>query len=471
MPNTLAEWTQFLGGRPLPVMASSKQQVTQLLDSSNATNVDLERAIGRDPGFALGLFRRYAAASRSPKEPPGSLAHAVALLGLATVSDLLKQLPVVEETIEDAARQGLDHCYSRALHAAHYAFAWGCEREDNNPEELRLAALLSNCGEMALWIHAGREMHKIEARVSAGADYGSSTHSVLGCTLQQLNCALAELWRIPHLVTQTLSDGWPALPRGQKLVLATALARETERSWGSAETLELTDCLAEIQHLAPDRARAALHTLAAETARDLQELALPLTAPGLLDLRPAPEQKPEQKRKPVPTKHTAVRPVSSEQPATTKSAPAPANPLQQGLTLVTTRMRKELGVTRVMFAMLSRDRKTIKARFVTGAEKESALSRFNCAYDKRNLFSVLLSKPQGFWLREDNREKYLPLIPASLREAVDTRGFFIMSIYLRNKPVGLLYADAAQPDALNEEGYKRFKQLCQQLCNQLAGGK
>jgi HD-like signal output (HDOD) protein len=478
MPETLAEWTQFLGGRPLPVLAPSKQQVAQLLDSSNATNVDLERVIGRDPGFALELFRRYAGASKSPKEPPGSLAHAVSLLGLTSVSDLLKQLLVVEEIIEGAARQGLNHCYSRALHAAHYVTAWGHEREDSNPEELGLAALLSNCGEMALWAHAGEEMEKIEARVAAGADYASSAQSVLGCTLQQLNSALAELWRVPQLVTSTLFEGWPALPRGQKLVLATALARETERGWNSEQTLDLTDSLAEIQHISPDRARASLHTLAAETARDIGELGLPLTAPVLLGLRPITEELPEQTPPPPPPKQAppksstpaVQKPAPARKPAA-KPAPTPANRLQQGLTRISDRMQQEIGVSRTMFAMLTNDRQGIKARFVAGDDEKKELSCFNCAFDKRNLFGVLLSKPQGFWLREDNRDKYLPLIPAPLREIVNTHGFFIMSIFLRNKPVGLLYADAEQPDALDEEGYKRFKQLCQQLSNQLAGGK
>jgi HD-like signal output (HDOD) protein len=481
MPNTLAEWTQFLGERPLPVLIPSKQQVAQLLDSSNATNVDLERVIGRDPGFALGLFRRYAGASNSPKEPPGSLAHAVSLLGLSSVAGLLKQLPVVEETLDGPGRKGLGRCYSHALHAAHYASGWGREREDNNPEELGLAALLYNCGEMALWTHAGAEMEKIEAQVAAGASYAGSSRSVLGCTLRQLNSALAGLWQLPHLVSTALAAGWPAQPRAQKVVLATALARETERDWNSTETQDLTDILAELQRLSPDRTRASLHTLAVETARDIQELALPLTAPALISLCPIPEQPPEESPppaipEPLPEKRPAPdKPAPAQQPpakpAAPKPTPSPANRLQQGLMQIADRMQKDIGVNRIMFAMLQSDRKTLKARFIAGREGSDGLNRFNCVHDKRNLFTVLLSKPQGFWLKEDNRDKYLPLIPEPLRDTVNTRGFFVMSIYVRNKPVGLMYADAEQPDTLDEEGYKRFKQLCQQLSNQLAGGK
>jgi HD-like signal output (HDOD) protein len=466
-------------------MTPSKQQVARLLNRSIATNTDLQRIIRRDPGFALGLFRRYAGATRPPKEPPGNLAHAVSLLGLTSISRLLKQLPVVDDTLEGDARKGLDRCYSNALHAAHYAFGWGHERKDSNPEELGLAALLYNCGEMALWAHAGAEMKKIEARVAAGASYAGSSRSVLGCTLRQLNNALAELWRLPPLVTTALSGNWPALPRAQKVVVATALARETDRDWNSGETRDLTELLAELQRTTPDRARASLHTLAAEAARDIQELALPLTAPGLIGLGPIPEEPPEEspapaipEKKPAPKPRPPVKPtpaprppVRPEQPAVPKPAPTPANKLQQILIQITTRMQKEIGVSRVMFAMLTSDRKTLKARFVAGGEGRDGLSHFKCTHDKRNLFTVLLSKPQGFWLREDNRDQHLPLIPENLLDTVDTRGFFIMSIYVRYKPVGLIYADTEQPETLDEEGYKRFKQLCQQLANQLAGGR
>lgn len=479
MPDTLAEWTHFLGERPLPVMAPSKQQVARLLGSSSVTNADLQRIIGRDPGFALELFRRYAGAAGSPKEPPGSLAHAISLLGQTSISILMKQLPVMEETLEGRGREGYDRCYSRALHAAHYVSGWGHEREDSNPEELGLAALLYNCGEMALWAHAGAEMEKIEARVAAGSSYAGSSRSVLGCTLRQLNNALAEQWRLPHLVTTALSVGWPALPRAQKVVLATALARETDRDWNSRETQDLTELLAELQRIPPDRARASLHTLAAETARDIQGLALPLTAPGLISLCPIPEEPPEKSPAPaIPEKRPAPAPKpkppakpAPPKPAPPKPAPTPANKLQQSLIQITTRMQKEIGISRVMFAMLTSDRKTLKARFVAGGEGRDRLNHFTCTHDKRNLFTVLLSKPQGFWLKEDNKVKYLPLIPEHLRDTVDTRGFFIMSIYVRYKPVGLIYADAEQPETLDEDGYMRFKQLCQQLSNQLAGGR
>ncbi len=461
MPKTLGEWIQFLGKRPLPAMAASKVRVIRLLNSSSATNTDLQRIIGRDPGFSLDLFRHYAGAAGSPKEAPGSLAHAISLLGQTSLSNLLQRLPVLEQIPEGRVRTGLAHCYSRAFHASHYAHRWGLDREDSNPDELGLAALLFNCGEMALRTHAIEEMDRIEARVAAGADYASGSRAVLGFTLQQLGMALAELWRLPPLVASALSEGWPLQTRPQKVVLATALARETERDWGSAETRDLTDLLAEILLISPDHAGARLHSLAAETARDILALPLPLTAASLVSLSPDPGQAAEQ----------APALAAADAAAETTAIPIPANALQQQLARITTRMRKEIGLDRVMFAVLNRDRRGIKARFVTGGDKDDPLRRFNCRRDKRNLFSVLLSKPQAFWLNDDNREKYLPLIPEVLREAVDNRGFFIMSIYVRNKPVGLLYADTENPETLNEDGYGRFKQLCQQLCNQLAGGR
>jgi len=125
------------------------------------------------------------------------------------------------------------------------------------------------------------------------------------------------------------------------------------------------------------------------------------------------------------------------------------------------KMRNDLGLKRVMFAMIIPDTKFAKVSELKGADISSGLNSFIVNIQEENLFSILLSKQQGFWLKSSNREKFLLMIPEDLLDSIDQNGFFCMSIFVRGKPVGFVYADGIY--VLNEDSYADFKQLCAEL--------
>lgn len=124
-------------------------------------------------------------------------------------------------------------------------------------------------------------------------------------------------------------------------------------------------------------------------------------------------------------------------------------------------MRHDLGLQRVVFAMLSQDKSRAGVGYLMGVTANTGLYRFAVNLEQKNLFSMLLSKQQGFWLRPENQEKFLPMIPDEVGAAIDKRGFFCMSIFVRDEPVGFIYADGKS--AMNMDGYTRFKQICADL--------
>lgn len=145
--------------------------------------------------------------------------------------------------------------------------------------------------------------------------------------------------------------------------------------------------------------------------------------------------------------------------------------LQQSISLTMRGLRDSASMDRAMFAMLTPDRKTLRARFVIGADKRAAIRHFQLNVEQRHLFSLLLTKPQEFWLNSGNQEKYLPLIPRSLHTTLDTRGFFVTSVFVRNRPLGILYGDCSDASTLDQHAFARFKQITRQLCDQLGGQK
>lgn len=120
-----------------------------------------------------------------------------------------------------------------------------------------------------------------------------------------------------------------------------------------------------------------------------------------------------------------------------------------------------LGLNRVVFSMLTPERKKLVSRFIIGADNDPDFSRFHIELEKPSLFSKLLEKPVSLWINDENREKYWRLVPQQLKKIISTETFYVMSIFIDNKPIGLFYADRRGPECqLDEDSYTKFRQLC-----------
>lgn len=130
-------------------------------------------------------------------------------------------------------------------------------------------------------------------------------------------------------------------------------------------------------------------------------------------------------------------------------------------------MRDKAGMQRLMFAMLSQERKELRGRVVL-EETASGLRDFKAPVDSRNLFALLLAKQNALWINSGNQVKYLPMIPQQTASLVSTRGFFVASIVAKNKPIGVIYGDADDLH-LDADKFVIFQNYCQ-LVSKMFGG-
>jgi ATP-dependent exoDNAse (exonuclease V) beta subunit len=182
--------------------------------------------------------------------------------------------------------------------------------------------------------------------------------------------------------------------------------------------------------------------------------------------KPAPVKKAVEP-KPPPAKPEPLKKAAELKPAAPKTiekakAPSIWKPI---LSKYMRKMRNDIGLKRVMFAIIGDNKNHVKVCELVGANGDPELNNFMVNIQEENLFKLLLSKQQGFWLRPSNRDKFLPMIPQGVLEPIDQNGFFCMSLFIRGKPVGLIYADGKY--ALNDDSYADFKQLCAELSTTL----
>lgn len=133
----------------------------------------------------------------------------------------------------------------------------------------------------------------------------------------------------------------------------------------------------------------------------------------------------------------------------------------QMLAVILKGLHSGLGLSRVLFALLTPDGKRVKCRFTLGIPGEHPLRHFEFPLDSKDLFGLIMRKMQGVWVNEENRGKYWPMVSPALRAMIGRGDFYAMSLFGNNQPLGLIYADRGHGDCeLDAATYDDFKKLC-----------
>lgn len=142
--------------------------------------------------------------------------------------------------------------------------------------------------------------------------------------------------------------------------------------------------------------------------------------------------------------------------------------LNQMSAIILKGLHSGLGLSRILFAMVTPDGRRVKSRFTLGVPGDDPLRHFEFALDNKDLFTQLMGKMQGIWVNEGNREKLWPMVSPAMQKMIGSGDFYAMSLFNGAKPVGLIYADRGHGECgLDPLTYTDFKMLCLQAARGL----
>lgn len=455
----------------LPLLAGTARALIALDPESGGPMDRVCGTFAGDPGAVLELLRRANGYRQGHLgSPVGTIESAAMMLGVEQMRTLPETLPGLDVLRADDIERGYLQLASRAYHAGIQAYRWALRRGDLVPKEAFLAAMLHDVGELMLSLHGGaRQLHKIRVlQQTERMPADEAQYVVLGFSLEQLSHALALRWRLPELVTHSLEADHAQQPRVLGVMLAAQLARLAEFGWYGEELDECLDNAAAWLEMPVAALTAEVHGNAVEAARDLVHFGV-WPAARRLPMLPGDEL-PEDggSGDGAPEAGAPVHFCLMPQPAAYDEVVAQLQDFVPGelnfhdlMPAVMRGLHDGLGLNRVVFAILNRDRSALQARYLAGTDNDPGFSRFRVELHTPHLFSKLLEREQALWLNEGNRAKLWSLVPEALRRLIHTDTFFAASVVVEGKPIGVFYADRHLPDSrLDENAYRRFKHLC-----------
>lgn len=469
----LEQWIERLADCHLPLLADSSRLLSGLRPDSGVPIDRLCNGLPADPGALLEILRRANGnRHRNMDSRVATLDNAAMMLGVEQLRSLPKQLQTVAAPASDPQSRAYLQLVGRSYLAGFLAYQWAVYRGDRTPKEVFAAALLHDLGELALCLHGGAEMLQRVALLQRAERMPAdeAQYVVLGFSLEQLSLALARRWNLPELLVQSLEAEQASQSRILGVMLAAQLARLAERGWYGEELEACLQNVAGWLEVPEDRLTTEVHVWAVEAARDVEHLGT-WPAAARLPMLPGEEPMPEGEKEPAGEPeadapvHFCLMPqwlVYDEVVAQLPQLDPETSNLHDLMTRVMRGLHDGLGLNRVVFAMLSRDRSVLQARYLAGTDNDPAFSQFRLQLDRPHLFKRLLEREQAVWVNETNHAKFWPLVPEPVQRLIQTDTFFSASVVIDGKPIGLFYADRHLPDSrLDQNAYQRFKHLCQ----------
>jgi HD-like signal output (HDOD) protein len=473
---SLDEWVAEARLESLPVLRRTALALAWLAKNSDNVSVpDIAEIILHDPLMTLKVIGGVNSRLRGRSEVI-TVQSAVMMLGMPPFFHQFSALQTIEDSLQEGSKErtGLLGCMMRAHHAAWQARDLAILRADFKAEEIYVGALLHDMGEMVLWCTAPEVMPKILRSVRRERiSREEAERNLLGFTLWDYQQALAAAWNLPEMLLDFMDNAKVAQPRAVMAILGAALARHAASGWHSPKLLADYEVIAGQFNFSTDEVIAIVHHNAVVQGRHWEAFHVPPAAswlpmlPGEWPLEPDDEDKEDDKAADSLTPHPQeLRRVMDEIGAHLDGT---LN-LHDMVSLVLQGMHQGVGLDRVVFALLTTDHKTVRAKYVLGVEADSPLRNFQFDTAAPHLLSRLLGKMQSVWVNAANQAKFASLLPEDLCRMIGgNQDFFAMSIFVHEKPVGLIYADRRHGNgALDEHGYAEFKQLCLRAAQGLA---
>lgn len=439
-------WDVYWSTRPIPILETSKSSLQHMLRRAERVRpAEVAAVVLADPLLTLQALRYVGLRQRSSLAAEVvSIESVVMLMGTTPFLERFCSLPTVERIL----LPDFSVAYSVFLQtlflsrfSARLGVLYADWRSDARSEEILTAAILSRC-QTLLCLLAHKQDQSLIGKSAELCRYLTQLN-IPAAVVQLMEPAeepqprVVLLQAVLRLVDAFVHGWWQAPVQRELEIIARTLEVETAAVWQGLCRVVLT--------FARDPAR---HSQVVQPARWLPmlpgELPLPENPAALADKEPVLIQ-PDPLQQYMQALHLAGK---------------QALPAKEIMALIMKALSRGLGMQRIVFAVQTPGQPELCVRYVLGVPAEHALHKLTIRLDRPHFFARLMEKPQGLWLNEGNAAQFKPHLPVEFRASYTGEQFCVMSIFVGNKPLGLLLSDRTEENPLTQYHYQHFKQIC-----------
>lgn len=465
----LQRWVNHLSQSELPIFKYSLIAITTITAREDTPSSELAGAILKDINLTARILRLSNSYIYNPTGTKvNTITHAVMLLGFDLVRDISISLSIIDTLINGNKEIHIKKLMARTFHAAVQARAIAEMYSDDSPEEIFIATLLHNIGELTFFCIDSQASEKlIESRLLAtDENYQKIQSDLLGFTFKELSNKLTQDWQLSDLLSETLDRRLKPSDRSKHIIFGNAIASAAEKGWQSPETEHQLTLLA--KHLDKDleettqfvhnNVEVAVKVAQDFGARDSIEF-IPSLDKSFLN-NSAPIELEELDQYLIPD-HMLQLSIFRELSSIINHKPS----LSTVLTMVLEGIYRGIGMDRAALIFINPGRTEARAKMAVGIECEEFQKAFifNIDMQTPNIMQQMLTKNISFWIQDNADDQQL--VGKNMKNTLGVMSFYTAPITIGIKTIGFFYADR-QPSGrpLDNESYDSFKHFAQEAC-------
>jgi hypothetical protein len=448
----------------IPAIDIHHREALQHLTSQSRTRGDLAAIIARDPGMSISLYLLVNGYLRkSGKCSVDTIGTALGLLGDTAIQEFLQEHKVLNKTHADpATRQSYQQLVSRCYHAQAQLDGFIGIQRVQAVDEVREAALLVNVAEFYLCLYDHASYRRYLEQIQSNGSPDGIAVKVFNFEFKSLGQLLAKQLALPELVSEIHT---PGNFRGFKpglIALASEVSVQAELGWQLEAMKSVEKKCADYLNKPAKGFYRQLHQNAVTAAKSCH----------LADVFPAASRLILQPRNGTVTQLAApIKPPVESQ--TDRSTPdfatqmkallnSPGTDQTRLMDALLRHLHIDLQLSPVVFLILTKDKRNLAVQMGKGIKPDSPIRNLVVNITKEGILKSLIAKPQALSIDSEKYRKFEGLLPSSIKTAFNPENLFLMSLYVDDKPRGLIIcnpgADQSEPDRAR---YLKFRSAIQ----------
>lgn len=466
MTDTLKSWVTRIDKEEMPVFQATVSSIAHIASREESSASELASTILRDPTLSAKIlkFSNSQFYRSSATGVINTVSHAVVILGFKVIRELSLSLSIIDSLLEKDPRKNLARLLAKSFFAAVHSRTLAKEMGHKDLEEIFIAALLHDIGEMSFWcIATDEEVQKYEKALQDPKKSPEQAQlSALGFYFRDLTCQLVKKWNIHNVLEEVLQDDNLSSENTRLIHFGKKMATIDISGKESKEDIQKIKEIAKFLRLETPELKALLKKsvqLATETANAYSPVILNCfqgkdgSQAGDTDEKHTPYPKPD------PILQLQILRELSTMLQKSSDINIILEALLEGI-------HRGVGMDRCLFALFDRHKSLVVAKFVMGITADFLMDHFIFPVDSdpNNPFAdILFHRKQGTWIQNTKISQYSDKIMYQIRTTLDVDSFFITPIIVNRCPIGIFYADR-QPSKrlLDEDSFASFEHLGQQ---------
>jgi len=444
----------------MPVFAGTSKLILSISSYDNTSMNELTWAILKDSSLTSRVLRlANSQFFNRDFRKVSTVSRAVLQLGFNTVKSVCVFSMIVEQMLKGKRRDRVSSEMVRSLHAAVQARNLAIAKGESGSEEVFIAALLHRIGHVAFWIFGGNAADELEEamRMSPGVPLENLEREVLGFSLKNLSSGLTKEWDLGGLTQMSLS-GSEGDKRVKDVQIGHAIALGAEEGWDSVRIKNATTAVSQFLNLSREDADRLMRESAEETLRAAKDYGLGQYT-RLIPM-PTDEKREAQAIAPEPVVYHQLDTLLQLDVLNELGALAKEKQVNLNLFLsaLIEGIYRGVGMDRVIFAIMSPDKKSVSGRYGLGWE-QSRMEKFQFPAKSviPNIITAVLSEKEALWAN-GNATRVGLLVTEEVKNSMSGRCFFIAPIMIKGNVLGIICADrTVSRRELDEKSFCCFK--------------